>query len=133
MILSRWRADTGGYDYFADARQHPLGNDLPVPSLRELGGIGAPSTDIGRTGTSTGYLGSGPFPKGVILPTRTSGASLAGYGEPSTTRGLILLGLLAGAWGVYKYTQYRDRMARYAELDRLIREHNEQQAQERRA
>lgn len=76
MMYSRWRPDTGGYDYFEAAERFGLGDDLPVPKLPTGTDIGVASTDIGRT-TAAGlhHAGAGPTPHGSILPLSRQGLS----------------------------------------------------------
>ena len=76
MKYSRWRPDTGGYDYFEGSERFGLGDDLPVPKLHGGTDIGVASTDIGRTAT-TGLrpAGSGPTPQGSIMPLSRQGLS----------------------------------------------------------
>ncbi len=77
MIFSRWRPDTGGYDYFdSPSTRYGLGDDLPVPRLAQPSAIGVPSTDIGRALPADAKLiGSGPLPRGMIAPMDRSGLS----------------------------------------------------------
>jgi hypothetical protein len=68
MIYSQWRP-SGGYDYFETSEAVALGNDLPVPQLHALSGIGAPSVEVGRTiPTGARHVGTGAVPLGVISP-----------------------------------------------------------------
>jgi hypothetical protein len=76
MIYSRWRPDVGGYEYFESTERRGLGDDLPMPKLPAGTAIGVASTDIGRP--APGALrpaGSGPVPKGSILPLSREGLS----------------------------------------------------------
>lgn len=76
MIYSRWRPDTGGYDYFQSAERRGLGDDLPVPKLTGGTAIGVASTDIGRPAPGALHpAGSGPVAKGSILPLSRQGLS----------------------------------------------------------
>lgn len=79
MIYSRWRPDTGGYDYFASAERRGLGDDLPVPKLPAGTAIGVASTDIGRPPPpGMKHVGSGPVARGSVMP--MSRAGLSGVG-----------------------------------------------------
>jgi hypothetical protein len=77
MIFSRWRPDTGGYDYFdSPSTRYGLGDDLPVPKLPKTSPIGTASTDIGRAIPVDGKLiGSGPIARGMIAPMTREGLS----------------------------------------------------------
>lgn len=76
MKYSRWRPDTGGYDYFEAADRFGLGDDLPVPKLFGGTDIGVASTDIGRNPSSgTRPAGSGRTPQGSIMPLSRAGLS----------------------------------------------------------
>lgn len=75
-MYSKWRPDTGGYDYFESSERVGLGDDLPVPSLPMAGPIGVPSTDIGRA--ARGELtpkGNGPVAMGAVMPVSRDGLS----------------------------------------------------------
>ena len=48
MIYSKWIPDRGGSAYYETSERRGLGDDLPVPQLRNTSGIGVASTDIGR-------------------------------------------------------------------------------------
>lgn len=75
MIYSRWRPDTGGYDYFdSPSTRYGLGDDLPVPSLTNTTVLGVASTDIGRPLPSDAVLvGSGPIARGMVAPMNKAG------------------------------------------------------------
>ena len=74
MKYSRWRPDTGGYDYFEAADRFGLGDDLPVPKLPPGTDIGVASTDIGRKPTAgASPVGSGRTPQGSIMPLSRQG------------------------------------------------------------
>ena len=76
MMYSRWRPDTGGYDYFQGSERFGLGDDLPVPKLPGGTEIGVASTDIGRRpGAALQPMGSGPTARGSILPLSRQGLS----------------------------------------------------------
>lgn len=70
MIFSRWRPDTGGYDYFdSQSTRFGLGDDLPVPRLPKVHALGACSTDIGRAlPIDARPVGSGPIARGMVAP-----------------------------------------------------------------
>jgi len=99
MLYSRWRPDTGGYDYFETAERFGLADDLPVPSGSGGSEIGLPLTEAGRT--PRGEMrpaGSGPFAKGMILP-----LSRSGLGDTSISvsfSGFVMLaaGAVLGYW-----------------------------------
>lgn len=68
LIYSQWRPD-GGYDYFESNEVAPLGNDLGVPRLDVVNGIGAPSVESGRTiPRGARHVGEGDLPVGVMAP-----------------------------------------------------------------
>lgn len=76
MYYSRFRPDSGGYDYFTAEERRGLGDDMPIPKLPRGTAIGVASTDIGRT--PSGPLrpaGSGPVARGSILPVSRAGLS----------------------------------------------------------
>lgn len=98
MIYSRWRPDTGGYDYFESSERYGIGDDLPTPSLKE-GKIGVASTSAGRPIPSGArYVGSGELARGVIAPMETRGLSMAGI---SVEMGGITLAVGAGLIGYW--------------------------------
>lgn len=78
LIYSRWRPETGGYDYFeSDEAPEPLGNDLPSPRLVAVGPVGVPSVEAGRTMPSAAvYVGSGNVAQGVITRTIGNGVTI---------------------------------------------------------
>ena len=84
MIFSRWRPDTGGYDYFdSPSTRYGLGDDLPVPRLTNASELGVASTDIGRPIPSDGVLlGSGPLARGMLAPMNKSGLSGIDFTSP---------------------------------------------------
>jgi len=97
MIFSRWRPDTGGYDYFdSPSTRYGLGDDLPVPRLQNTTSLGVASTDIGREIPSDATLiGTGPLARGMVAPMNKSG--LTGLGLDLTTSGWKFFGaVLAG-------------------------------------
>ncbi len=75
MIFSRWRPDTGGYDYLdSPSTRFGLGDDLPVPRLPRTSPLGTASTDIGRpVPDDAKVMGSGPIARGMIAPMNKSG------------------------------------------------------------
>ena len=79
MIYSRWRPDTGGYDYFETAERYGLADDLPTPPLIGAGPIGISSLKCGRPiPPGARGVGSGRFAKGVIAPVSRAGLSGTG-------------------------------------------------------
>jgi hypothetical protein len=98
VIYSRWRPD-GGYDYYQSAERRGLGDDLPIPHLASIGGIGVPSTDAGRHMPSgTRYVGSGPVARGSIAPLDRRGLSLGAVSPTVSNVGLLLVAALFGWW-----------------------------------
>lgn len=69
LVYSQWRPD-GGYDYYeATSQVAPLGDDLGVPKLEVINGIGAPSVEAGRTiPRGARHVGTGELPLGVVAP-----------------------------------------------------------------
>lgn len=102
MIFSRWRPDRGGYDYFdSPSTRYGLGDDLPVPILRNTTDIGVASTDIGRPmPIDAAPVGSGPMAKGMIAPMDASGLSFAGLGLDISSTPARLFFALAAACGL---------------------------------
>jgi hypothetical protein len=100
MIYSRWRPDTGGYDYFdSPSTRYGLGDDLPVPRLTDTTELGVASTDIGRQTPSDAVLvGSGPIARGMITPMSTSG--LKGLGLDFSSEGVKLGAAILVALGL---------------------------------
>lgn len=100
MIYSRWRPETGVYDYYEVAGGIPLGNDLPTPRLSAGTSIGVASVDIGRKMPMSGrHVGSGSTPRGMITPvSATSGlgalAFSIGFGEIA----MVAAGAALGWW-----------------------------------
>ena len=98
MIFSRWRPDTGGYDYLdSPSTRYGLGDDLPVPRLTNTTNLGVASTDIGRPIPSDAKLvGSGPLARGMVAPMNKSG--LMGLGLDWSTSPVMKFGaaVLAG-------------------------------------
>lgn len=98
MIYSKWLPDRGGYAYYETAERRGLGDDLPVPSLRDTTSIGVASTDIGRSlPLGAKLVGYGPLAKGLIAPLDRSG--LSGI-IPSGLPGTFLLAALGAASAV---------------------------------
>lgn len=107
MIYSRWRPDIGGYDYFSSPARLGLGDDLPVPSLPRGTDIGVASTDIGRPApTGLAHTGTGPTPRGSILPLSRDG--LSGVGDVMSkvplwvAFGVFGVGVAAAIWTLKK-------------------------------
>ncbi len=99
MIFSRWRPDTGGYDYFdSPSTRYGLGDDLPVPRLPNSSRLGAASTDSGRPlPLDARHVGSGPLPRGMV--TVMDKSSLSGLGIDLSSPG-IQVGAFVVAAGV---------------------------------
>jgi len=69
VIYSRWRPDTGGYDYFQDELTHNLNDDLPEPQLHAASQIGVPSIEAGRAiPRGAEWVGEGPTAVGLVAP-----------------------------------------------------------------
>lgn len=102
MIFSRWRPDTGGYDYFNSlSTRYGLGDDLPVPRLSPIHALGVCSTDIGRTLPADATpVGSGPLAKGMVAPMGTLGSTLSGALGAITNAGFAAWVLVAAAVGL---------------------------------
>jgi hypothetical protein len=103
MIYSRWKPDTGGFEYLEVPGSLNINDDLPTPELRPATKIGVPSIEAGRpVPAGAQVIGEGDAAVGVIAPVdrarivrRTR--SLAGLdGGPSST----VLWFAAGAAGV---------------------------------
>lgn len=102
-MYSRWRPDTGGYDYFESTERVGLGDDLAVPNLPMGTAIGVASTDIGRK--PTGQLtprGSGQVAVGGVMPLSREGLSGAGSVLESFPW-WVTAGLIGAAIGVAVY------------------------------
>lgn len=93
MIFSRWRPDTGGYDYFdSPSTRYGLGDDLPVPKLAKTSKLGVASTDIGRAIPVDGKLvGSGPLARGMVAPISRAGLSGIDWTAPAVKTGVFVL------------------------------------------
>ncbi len=93
MIYSRFRPDTGGYDYFESAERFGLGDDLPPPRLPAGTSIGVSSIAAGRTpGVPVAPVGSGAVARGMIMPTSRAGLSGLGTFSNLSTMTLVLIG-----------------------------------------
>ncbi len=90
MIFSRWRPDRGGYDYFdSPSLRVGLGDDLPIPSLRNTTELGVASTDVGRPLPADAVIiGEGAAARGMIAPMDTS--TLQGVDFTSPTSKLVM-------------------------------------------
>mgnify|MGYP001579137166 CR=1 FL=1 len=100
MIYSRWRPDTGGYDYFESSERYALADDLPTPPLGGSSPIGVSSLKCGRPiPMGAAAAGSGRFAKGVIAP--LSRAGLSGDGIMGMPRWASYLGIGAALAGIY--------------------------------
>lgn len=72
LTYSQWQPD-GGYDYYEANQVAPLGDDLSVPALQVVNGIGVPSVEAGRPiPRGARHIGDGELPIGVIAPMDTS-------------------------------------------------------------
>ncbi len=98
MIFSRFRPDTGGYDYFdSPSTRFGLGDDLPVPRLPQTHALGVCSTDIGRAlPLDARPIGSGPIARGMIAPMDRSARGIAGFdlSSPATKATLAVIAAL---------------------------------------
>jgi hypothetical protein len=102
-IYSRWKPDTGGFEYLQAPGSYNLNDDLPAPELRPATKIGVPSIEAGRPiPPGAQVVGEGAVAVGVIAPVEASRLvrrtrSLAGIdGSPSPTT----LWIIAGAAGL---------------------------------
>lgn len=99
MIYSRWRPDTGGYDYYEVSERRGFGDDLPVPRRGfSSHPIGTSSVKLGRSPAGQKrHVGFGPLARGMVLPVSTSGLSAL----PLVDRlGPLVIGVLAFVGGV---------------------------------
>jgi len=72
LVYSQWNPE-GTYDYYETPDRAPLGDDLGVPKLSSVNGIGVPSTEAGRAiPAGAKYVGSGERAVGVVAPMDTS-------------------------------------------------------------
>lgn len=87
MIFSRWRPDTGGYDYFdSPSTRFGLGDDLPVPRLPQTHVLGVCSTDIGRAlPVDAKLIGSGKIARGMVAPMDRAARGISGFDFSSGT------------------------------------------------
>ena len=100
MIYSRWRPDTGGYDYFeSPGTRFGLGDDLPVPRLTRVSERGACSTDVGRAIPSDARpIGSGPIARGMVAPMgRVQGGVLGAIDFTSGVAQVVIGAVAIGA------------------------------------
>ena len=102
MIYSRWRPDTGGYDYLETSGTQNINDDLPTPELPKATKIGVPSIEAGRpVPAGAQKVGEGDVAVGLVAPVDESRIvrrtrSLAGVdGAPSSA----VLWFAAGAAG----------------------------------
>jgi hypothetical protein len=103
MIYSRWKPDTGGYEYLEAPGSHNINDDLPTPELRPASKIGVPSIEAGRpVPPGAEVVGEGDVAVGIVAPVdparivrRTR--SLAGLGDIQQS---TYMWLAAGAAGV---------------------------------
>lgn len=95
MIFSRWRPDRGGYDYFdSPSTRFGLGDDLPIPQLKNTTELGVASTDIGRAMPSdAAFVGEGPTAHGMLSPMSTSGLQGVDFTSPTSK---LVMAVLAG-------------------------------------
>lgn len=95
MRYSQWIPDRGGYAYYETRERRGLGDDLPVPQLKQVSDIGVASTDVGRAmPLGAKLVGYGEVAMGSIVPLDRSGLSGLGGLPPAST---LLLGVLAAA------------------------------------
>lgn len=105
MIFSRWKPDTGGYDYFdSPSTRFGLGDDLPVPRFQTVRALGLDigcSTDIGRPlPMDTQKIGSGPLARGMVAPMGRVG-SLGALDLTSATAKVVLCVVVALGVGFF--------------------------------
>jgi len=98
LLHSQWLPDRGGYAYYESAERRGLGDDLPVPRLRDTSAIGVASTEIGRAlPLGAKIVGYGPLAKGSIVPFDRRGLS----GVPTTgPLGMVVLAALGAAGAI---------------------------------
>lgn len=102
MIFSRWRPDIGGYVYFESPERLGLGDNLATPSLVEIGGIGAASTDAGRRPQGTlKIIGRGSAPVGCVMPLSRAGLAQVSMLSGLGFTGTLGLGCLLGGAAVF--------------------------------
>lgn len=104
MIYSRWRPDTGGYDYYQTAERRGLGDDLPVPRTGfSSNAIGTASVSIGRRPQGSLHKsGSGELAKGMVLPSSKAGLSglplIDRLGTAFLLTGAFIAGIFFARW-----------------------------------
>ncbi len=99
MRYSKWIPDRGGYAYYETSERRGLGDDLPVPQLKQVSDIGVASTDVGRAmPLGAKLVGYGPVAMGSIAPLDRGG--LSGLGNSIPSSGTLLLGTLAAVSAV---------------------------------
>lgn len=98
MIYSRWRPDSGRYDYYQAPERRGLGDDLPTPRLPIGTAIGVPSTEAGRAvPLGAKLVGSGALAKGSIAPMSRAGlAGVAGMLDLMPTWMWVATGITIG-------------------------------------
>lgn len=101
MIYSRWKPDTGGFDYFEASERYGMGDDLPVPKLSGGSSIGVTSIGAGRLPKKgeLRFIGSGQVARGSIMPTSREGLSGLGFLDTVSSWTALLLGVVAGLVG----------------------------------
>lgn len=104
MIYSRWKPDTGGYEYLEAPGTHNINDDLPAPQLRAASKIGVPSIEAGRPiPAGARRVGEGDVAVGLVAPVDESRIvrrtrSLAGFmGDDPASAWLWIGGAAAGA------------------------------------
>ena len=111
MIYSRWRPDTGGYDYLEAPGTQNINDDLPTPDLPAATKIGVPSIEAGRPiPAGAQIVGEGDVAVGLVAPVDESRIirrtrSLAGLDVTSSSAVLWFAAGAAGAallWYVAK-------------------------------
>lgn len=100
---------SGGYDYFQAPGKLALGDDLPIPRLRVVKGIGAASTSSGRRmPPEARRVGSGQKARGLVTaldPSKRLGKiQLAGETTPERLRGFLAGAVFVGTiWVALEY------------------------------
>lgn len=104
MLYSKWIPHKGGYAYYETSERLGLGDDLPVPRLRQASSIGVASTDIGRAlPLGAKIVGYGPLAKGSVTALDRSGLGGVGAGGSSPATLLCWSAVAAlGAWVGFK-------------------------------
>jgi hypothetical protein len=104
MLYSEWLPDRGGYRVLEVPERRGLGDDLPVPKLKQVSPIGVASTDAGRPlPLGAKIVGYGPVAKGSVVPLDRSGLS----GAASSGGNVTLTVLALAGLGFVVYTIYR--------------------------